>query len=549
MNHPITAPRERLWNWLLVTLPLLAVLGVWLTPLSFVPVPWPDDSAFYFVGKDLFHWPPRWVMTSQAPFEPTYRIWNFNTMPLLPILIGLGRFIGIDGSFALKFWSLLPWGLSGSLLVFSLRRARLPIGLSALVALAFASDPALRWGSVLIRPEPMIGLFGMALVLGLTFGFPARLEARGRFRDPIALLLALAAYAHFNAVHLLFPVCITFALALRWKRLVEIALESALYLTPWFLTILAHPVIFTLQMKTQWARLAVPNDWLSSIDHALNSLFQSLGSPEPWPSVLKIASIPLWALIFLSIVAGLAIPIGRKLLARAQAPSDATPELSLVPSAAWVLGTLWLWHTKPEVWFTYYIHLALWTFLGVALVRLRDRWRLARAGLALIAAVCAAMFLWVDLSQALRLGATSSWHWSIYRDFITCIDGQLSELDRKLGGRRPFRVWDPTFPDITIELSRRHPDWEFTRTSDFWERRQLAIKHAHEVEAVVVPETINWAERNLSGPMSEHPEIQSTWLTWKDYLLYPLWSDPSWKPSNRYLCQRGRWQAFIFPAR
>src|SRR5689334_2772277 len=85
---PLTVRDMKRWiPWL----PVLAALFVWLTPLSFVPVPWPDDSAFYFVAKSLFAWPPRWVMLPQAPFEPTYRIFNFNTMPLYPILIGLGR--------------------------------------------------------------------------------------------------------------------------------------------------------------------------------------------------------------------------------------------------------------------------------------------------------------------------------------------------------------------------------------------------------------------------------------------------------------------------
>ena len=47
-----------------------------------------DRPLSYFVAHELFKWPPRWVMLPQAPFEPTYRIWNFNTMPLYPILIG-----------------------------------------------------------------------------------------------------------------------------------------------------------------------------------------------------------------------------------------------------------------------------------------------------------------------------------------------------------------------------------------------------------------------------------------------------------------------------
>ena len=76
----------------------MAILTFWFSRLSIIPVPWPDDSAFYLVAKDLFSWPPRWVMLSQAPWEPSYAEWNFNTMPLFPILLGIGRAVGISGS-------------------------------------------------------------------------------------------------------------------------------------------------------------------------------------------------------------------------------------------------------------------------------------------------------------------------------------------------------------------------------------------------------------------------------------------------------------------
>src|SRR4051812_39053313 len=57
------------WEIFLFCIPILCALGVWFSSLAFVPVPWPDDSAFYFVAKELFKWPPRWVMLPQAPFE------------------------------------------------------------------------------------------------------------------------------------------------------------------------------------------------------------------------------------------------------------------------------------------------------------------------------------------------------------------------------------------------------------------------------------------------------------------------------------------------
>ena len=99
------------------------MLWIFLSSLSFVPVPWPDDSAFYFPAKDLFAWPPRWVMIPQAPFEPSYRIWNFNTMPLFPVIIGLLRTIGISGSHGLKILPLGGWLLGILFVLRAFRRA------------------------------------------------------------------------------------------------------------------------------------------------------------------------------------------------------------------------------------------------------------------------------------------------------------------------------------------------------------------------------------------------------------------------------------------
>ena len=75
----------------------------------------------------------------------------------------------------------------------------------------------------------MIALCGTALVLGLTLGFPQRVRA-GRFWDPVAFLLAVSAYLHFNAIHLVFPVLLAYAIQPR--RLFNIGLKTALYWRP-----------------------------------------------------------------------------------------------------------------------------------------------------------------------------------------------------------------------------------------------------------------------------------------------------------------------------
>lgn len=522
------------------------MIFVWLSPFSFVPVPWPDDSAFYFVAKSLFHWPPRYVMLAQAPFEPSYGIFNFNSMPLFPTLIGLGRWIGIDGSFGIKFWSLLGWALSGFFLLNTLRKKGLPDYGLILIALAFSADPILRWGAVIVRPESLIGLCGMLLVLGLTFGFPKRWRPRIIW-DPISVLFAIAAYLHFNAIHLVLPVLLTFISAPR--RLVAIGLKTLLYLSPWIVIALSKWDIFTLQMHLQWSRLAVRNDWLDSPTKALAALFESMGSPEPWSPLAQWASALIWMLIILALIKGLIFPslewLHRQVVQKAEQSSYS--EISLVPAAAWILSACVLWDAKPEVWFTYYIHLSVWCFAGVFAVKTyRERRVFVPLGILITAIVC--LFFTVNLTQLFGLSQGTSWRWSTYREFVDCVDQAVTQIESRIASPKPFRVWCPTFPDITVELSRRHPSWILTRTNDFWDRQDLAIEHGKQVEAVVVTETINWEERNISSPQSDHPEIQSTWLTWKDYFLNRLWVDMTWKP-KRYLCQKGRWQGFIFSDR
>jgi hypothetical protein len=540
--------------FLLGLIPIVIALCVWLSPLAFVPVPWPDDSAFYFVARELFKWPPRWVMLPQAPFEPTYRIFNFNTMPLYPILIGLGRFIGIDGSFLLKIWPLSSWALSGSLLVTVLYRFGLPFTASALLAFVYALDPELRWASVLVRPESLIGLFGMALVLGLTFGFPKKWRPRGLW-DPVAALLVLAAYAHFNAIHLVFPVL--FAFATQPRRLVSIGATGVLYLSPWILSAIFHWQIFTQQMFLQWSRLSGGNGWLETPQSALTNLFQSMGSPDSvWPDIVNWAAFGMWIIFGVAMLSEIIIPGIKQVQAQIhnRRKKKANPRKSknspnLLPAAGWILGSIWLFHNKPEVWFIYYFHTATWCFTGLLALKLwksnRIRNRQAFFALATLVGGIALIFAYVDEDQARRLGASESWHWSTYYDFVGCVDQRLTELENTLGKGKPFHVWCPTFPDITVELSRKHPHWELTRTNDFWSRQDLAIQHAHDAEAVVVTETIGWTEQNISSPAEKVPGVQSSWMLWTGYFLNRLWIEPHWKP-NRYICQRGRWQAFIF---
>jgi hypothetical protein len=544
-SRPVRPFAANRWILICSLIPVLGILWVWLSSLSFVPVPWPDDSAFYFPAKDLFAWPPRWVMIPQAPFEPTYRIWNFNTMPLLPVLIGIARALHIDGSHALKLIPLGGWFLSCFFVVRSLAKESTSKLLLLGTALVFTFDPILRWSSVLVRPESLIGFCGIFILFGYRFGFPDALRER-KFFHPVSLALAAGAYLHFNAIHLV-PVVI----ALYWnepRKFIRIGLLTALYLVPWLVTIPFHPVLFAEQMELQFTRLSgFKNPWLGDWKQFTGALHQDMGSPEPWSETVR-ATIE--TCVFL-IPPMLLAMIG--LLFSGKSPLRGTRAgRSLVGALVWLACSTYLWHTKAEVWFTHYMHLSFFAWAALVLhesvLALENASPAARRlgyGLPMLFVAIGGIFLTEQYAQAERLGSVQSWKWGTYDDYVACIEKQLAAEDERIGHRRPFRVFAPTFPDILIELSRKHPDWEFARTNDFFRRWNLGVQLAKEAEAVVVPETFRPDEEFYSGPMSERPNVRSVWMNWDGYYLIQLERDPDWKP-RRYLCQRGRWDAFIY---
>ena len=575
---------------LLWGIPLLGWMMVWFSALSFAPVPWPDDSAFYFVADDLFRWPPQWLMLVQAPFEPSYYHWNFNTMPLYPVLIGLGRFIGIDGSWALKFWPLCAWAASGGLLGWVCFRKGLPLAIATLISLWFTLDPTHRWASVLLRPESLIALCGLSVVLGLTFGYPARWKARGLW-DPTSALLVTAAYCHFNAVHLVFPVILFYLLDPR--ELFRIGALCVLYLVPWLVTVAWHFDIFVHQMTTQWNRLAVPNGWLDKFEEWGRHMYPDMGVIDSWPDSLYSAGWLLWFVVacviavllkeLIQIVLTLSERVGERVdqehsavAAKAEKKRGVSPAaqpektksekgaqpaksstggsnaISLLPASGWVLGAAWLYQNKPEQWFIYYLHVSLATFVAIAATKFwtenwvqeRIRKQLKIAG---VLFTCALLGIWVGATytQWSDMSPQRTFSWDGYYSLVDCIDAQLTQLEKSRGNPAHFHVFGPTYPDILIELSRRHRHWGFTRTNDFWEAADLAVKHGNDVDAVVVTEIYGHTDREISAPAFQVPQLQSVWMQWKPYYLNRLYTDPNFKP-NRYVCQRGRTQAFLY---
>jgi hypothetical protein len=298
-------------------------------------------------------------------------------------------------------------------------------------------------------------------------------------------------------------------------------------------------------------------------------MFQDLGSPEPWPAFfVEWAGRGMWVLLLAAIGLGVAQPaIGLARRWRATEPhvgaaAASGPNLSI--PGAWVLGAVWIWHAKPETWFSSYMHFALWTFCGLALLhswqRRQFRWLANILGLLLALLI---VFVYMNVSQAVRLGSSRSWSWETFRSYVDCVGDRLAALESDPKSTRPLHVWVPTYPDITVELSRRHPGWRYTRHNDFGDRGALAVSHGRRVDAVVITEirAEDGAHADRDGPLSRFHDLRSVWLGERgerlktelrgynvqlsgNEALYELDAEPGWKP-DRYLCQRGRWQAFI----
>lgn len=517
-------------SWVLL-IPFFGILWVWLSSLSFNPVPWPDDSAFFFVSKDFFSWPPRWVMIPQAPFEPTYRIWNFNTTPLFPILIGVLRFIGIDGPHPLKLLPLAGWFLSVFFIVRSLIRGNASLLLIVSAALVLTFEPILRWSSVITRPESLIGAMGVFILYGYRFGWPHFLRERARFH-PVALLLWIGAMLHFNAIHL-----VPMVLVLYWrepKKILKIGVLTLIGLIPWLITIALKPALFIQQMELQFSRLTgYRNPWLNSWAEFMHALLTDMGAPEPWSAGVRTGIIVcLYALPLL--VVGMIFYLRKN--------------TAVLGGFTWFLAALYLWHTKSEVWFTHYFHLAFWAWTLLLLHEFKNELPKTFRRFAWIPVLLpffvGGLFFVEQYAQASRLSEKQTWKWDTYQDWIDCIDENLTREYTRLGSPKVFRVWGPNYPDILIPLYLKHPNWEFTRTNDFYQRWNLGVQHGYEVEAMVITEIFRPTEEFYSGPLSGKP-IKSVWMNWDQYFLIHLERDPKFKP-NRSLCQRGRWDAFIY---
>jgi len=473
-------------NWDRVIAALIAVaVSVWFlsSRLSFAPVPWPDGSAFYLPSLEIFSWPPQWRMHAQAAFVPSYDIANFNLMPGLPLVLGFGNLLGFNDVFGgptlgIRVVSMIALVAYAWVLWRWLLRKKLSAWIAAAVALAGFLDPLNRWGTFVVRTETWIGLAWVFILIALyelSLNPSKKEESKSLWR--VAAGLAIAAYFHFEAIVLvpavvlgLYPTGSAGSSPIRaWiGRLLGVGARTVLFLSPWLIYVLSHFGLFLDQMDVQFHRLHQSNHWIETPYIIFHSLFVSLGSPQSWPKFFNVGKGVFWGLL-----------IGMSLVSVLRMRR---PVVLAAAFACW--ASMYLWFTKPEVWFVTLIHLTIWPWVGALLVEAHARGQLGRGWKFLTwpTAAYAALAFFGTIGQQVHI--PDQYSWPVYRKWVDCLQSTIERNVQKTG-TEPIGIWQPHVPDALVELSHRNPRFDLTRTLDFNSRVDYAWELTKRTDAII----------------------------------------------------------------
>ena len=455
----------------LMTATLLALLGVWFlsTRLSMAPVPWPDGAAYYIPGVELVSSHPHWRMHNQAAFIPSYDEASFNIPPGLPFLLGVADLLGVNramgAEFGIRAVSILGLLFLGWF-VFKIASRELRAGLAIMLGLAVVVDPISRWGAMAVRTEIWVALTGVFL-----FGELLRKEPR-LWR--ISLALALGALFHYDAIILvpaaiigLFPEGVSRPddlLKEWWRRLWQVGVRTLIWLAPFILYTALHFQLFIEQMGTQFARLSHGNFFIGkrAAYDAFHALFLDFGNAAGPPKFFNLGKIVLWTAIAVSFGA-----ILRKRFKHSWA------------TGATFLSALYLWATKPEVWFVSLAHFLLWPFLACVLMDLQNN---ARKRTFLLLASLASIYFAVSLisTQMQSQHIAPTYSWKNYQAFEACIERQIPAYPAS-----NYRVWELGYPDVLVDLRYLRDDLDLTRPLDFPDKLELALEKTSSYQMII----------------------------------------------------------------
>ena len=141
--------------------------------------------------------------------------------------------------------------------------------------------------------------------------------------------------------------------------------------------------------------------------------------------------------------------------------------------------------------------MTLWPWVGVVLLKDVGDQRFKKGFMALTAGY-ALFSVAANLSQQLKIQPVYSW--SNDPRWVDCIDSVVT----KTAVKGPPKVWQPHIPDILVELSSRHPEWDLTRTMDFESEKDKARKFTQVADVIVMSRFFNlegdFNSWNYQGP-------------------------------------------------
>ena len=496
--------------------------------LGFSPVPWPDGPSFYLAGVDWIHIPSHYRMQNMVDFVPSYGLANFNTMPALPFIFGMGEQLGISklvgATLGIRLISLIPL-MAFAWLIWNWLRPKVSLYAAAFVAAAALFDPVCRWGTQVVRPEMWIGLIWLLIVIVLTKADEKPLSSKALWK--VSGLLALSACCHFEAVILVPAVVVGLCSGIfdssegfkaAVKRILTVGFRTVIWLSPWLIYVALHFSSFKDQMQIQFGRLAHDDLMQFSTYQIFHGLFHSHGSPAGWPKFFNIAKGIFW---FLSI----ALTLHTCLVKR--------NALRFAAGAAYATS-LYLYFTKPEVWFITLCHLTLWSWL---MLTIAERPRLFFRTWAWITATFAALALGATIAQ--QQDIPKEYTWKNYTVWADCIEKAIG------GGTK--KVWQPYLPDVLVELSHRNPKFELTRAMDFRELGDLTWEFSKRLDVIVLSGHLRDLHGEYSGP---ERASDREWMKNGVEIPYGNWAldrFPKEQPGEweNHICQNGPFWAGV----
>jgi hypothetical protein len=247
----------------------------------------------------------------------------------------------------------------------------------------------------------------------------------------------------------------------------------------------------------------------------------SLGNAESWPKILNLGKGAFWLLIVA--LAAVTITHRKSRLIAATATAFAT--------------TLYLWVTKPELWFITLCHLTIWPWLAVSIAQYNGKMAkaarttlLALAGLYLLVSVVATTI------QNTRISPDYSW--KNYNRWIDCIEDVINRAP----GPVTKKIWQPHVPDVLVELSKRQPTWDLTRTMDFENSEMLAWNLTKTLDAIIFSRHFKRPQNNGETPEYRGPERHEDRKLLADGVESPF---GPWALNRFPKEQPGRWRSEI----